>query len=132
MASGRVVDLTMDDDGEESSTSVVFVVIHDGEPQDSSMHHQTQDSKIIGVFTSKVKAIDAAFDYLEHEMCFIEAGEGDDEYDDEGGYEEWREEAINSIDWFGNGFYRREEIEEHAPNDRIYVRRMRLDQIYSD
>ena len=107
-----------------ASDKNVFLVIHEGVPQDTGSNYnysdtlpETQDTQIIGIFTSYSKAVLAAEDYAES-MGWLE--EVEEEEVVELGKEMWREQ-LQDIDWCSEGFYRDEQDDDNAPDDRLHI-----------
>ena len=110
----------------------VFLVIHDGEPQDTGSNHNysdtlpnTQDTKIIGVFTSYSKAVLAAEDYAQS-MDWLEEEEEEEEEEVELDKEMWRQQ-LEDIDWCSDGFSRDDSSNCNTPDDRLHIMKRELD-----
>ena len=104
-----------------SSSSKVFLVIHDREPQDSgsdyhysSFLHNRQDTDVLSVHRSYDGAARAAREYV---LCNWGEFEDLPDADDEDGVNEY----FDGYKWTGEGFYRDERCDANEPNDRVHI-----------
>ena len=113
----------------------VFLVIHSGEPQERwSDFHATQDTQIVGAYSSLAQAKRCAMHYVEE--TFIDDLRDWDYADDE--WDDAENEDINirravrrmlrGVDWEGEGWFKDCEGFEYYPNQRVNVQEHILDE----
>lgn len=98
-----------------ASAKFVFILVHDKEPQDSGSDYNyssslpaTQDSVIVGVYSTQERAEKKARDYTKENF---------DIYDHD----------LYGIQWQGEGWYRPEDCDANECNDRVHIIRKKLD-----
>jgi hypothetical protein len=125
IAMSDVIDLSKDDDvnneppAKRSRPSLIHIVIHDKEPQDSGSDYNysaflpsRQDTKIVGVYYSYADAVLSARDYVAAEYDVDDQNDGDDDSDSG---------PLSNVDWIGEGWFRQEDSDGNACDDRIHI-----------
>lgn len=106
-----------------SRPKVVYVVIHDKEPQDSGSDYRLssflptrQDTEIVGIYYNYSDAARAAGEYvIGLGFCDVDEDSNVDESDDEG--------PLSYIDWRAEGWYRQEQCDGNECHDRIHIQK---------
>ena len=113
----------------------VFLVIHSGEPQERwSDFHATQDTQIVGAYSSLAQAKRCAMHYVEKTFSddLRECDYADDEWDDAENEDINIRRAVRrmlrGVDWEGEGWFKDCEGYEYEPNQRVNVQEHILDE----
>ena len=114
----------------------VFLVIHSGEPQKcwSDVFHATEDTKIVGAYSSLAQAKRCAMHYVEETFSddLRDWDYADDEWDDAENEDINIRRAVRrmlrGVDWEGEGWFKDCEGYEYEPNQRVNVQEHILDE----
>ena len=114
----------------------VFLVIHSGEPQKcwSDVFHATEDTKIVGAYSSLAQAKRCAMHYVEETFSddLRDWDYADDEWDDAENEDINIRRAVRrmlrGVDWEGEGWFKDCEGFEYYPNQRVNVQEHILDE----
>ena len=113
----------------------VFLVIHSGEPQERwSDFHATQDTQIVGAYSSLAQAKRCAMHYVEETFIddFREWDYAEDEWDDDENEDTNIRRVVRrmlrGVDWEGEGWFKDCEGREYEPNQRVTVQEHILDE----